>query len=81
MIVCMTCGAVAEKGTTPSVTDTGDCLIIVRNVPCYKCSECSEIIYSGDVVQQLEKIIKAAKELSKTVSQEIAIVEYTHGAA
>ena len=42
-------GAKAEKGYTTSVTDLGNCLLIVRNVPCYKCTECNEIIYTGDV--------------------------------
>ena len=49
-MVCMECGAKAEKGYTTSVTDLGNCLLIVRNVPCYKCTECNEIIYTGDVI-------------------------------
>lgn len=52
---CFECGANAEKSTATSVTDLGNCLIIVRNVPCYKCSECDEIFYTGDVVERLEK--------------------------
>ncbi len=35
-MVCMKCGVKAEKGYTTSVTDLGNCLLIVRNVPCYK---------------------------------------------
>lgn len=73
---CQVCGAATEKGFTTSVTDLGGCLIIVRNVPCYKCSECNEIIYSADVVQHLEKILKAAKKLM----QEISIIDYSHAA-
>lgn len=70
---CMKCGATTEKGFTTSVTDLGNCLVIVRNVPCFKCSECNEIIYTGDVVQQLEKIIDSAKK----VMQEISIIDYS----
>lgn len=73
---CQVCGAAAEKGLTTSVTDLGKCLIIVRNVPCYKCSECSEIIYSADVVQRLETIIEAAKQLM----QEVSIIDYSQAA-
>ncbi len=68
--------AATEKGFTTSVTDLGDCLIIVRNVPCYKCKECSEIIYSADVVQRLEKIIETAKKLM----QEVSIIDYSQAA-
>ncbi len=71
---CQVCGAATEKGQTTSVTDLGGCLIIVRNVPCYKCSECNEVIYSADVVQHLERIIETAKKLM----QEVSIIDYSH---
>lgn len=70
---CMKCGATAEKGFTTSVTDLDNCLVIVRNVPCFKCSECNEVIYTGDVVQHLERIIASAKKLM----QEISIIDYS----
>ena len=73
---CQVCGAAAQKGLTTSVTDLGGCLIIVRNVPCYKCSECNEIIYTADVVQHLEMIIETAKKLM----QEISIIDYSQAA-
>lgn len=73
---CPACGAPAQKGLTTSVTDLDGCLIIVRNVPCYKCSECNEIIYSADVVQHLETIIEAARKLM----QEVSIIDYSQAA-
>ena len=73
---CQVCGASTEKGFTTSVTELGGCLIIVRNVPCYKCSECNEIIYSADVVQHLERIIEVAKKLM----QEVSIIDYSQAA-
>jgi len=60
-MICITCGAKASPGVTTDVTDIGTCLIIVRNVPCYKCNECNEIIYTADVVKQLERIVETAK--------------------
>lgn len=71
---CSTCGASTEKGFTTSVTDLGSCLVIVRNVPCYKCTECNEIVYTGDVVKQLEKIIDTVKH---SIMTEVAIIEYS----
>ncbi|MCL1904120.1 MAG: YgiT-type zinc finger protein [Oscillospiraceae bacterium] len=69
---CISCGANTFSSTTTDVTDLGNCLIIVRNVPCYKCSECDEIIYTGDVIKQLENIT----ETSKKAMSEIAVVDY-----
>ena len=71
-MVCMICGANAEKGFTTDVIDMGDCLIIVRNVPCYKCEKCNEVLYTADVVAHLEKIVEMAKQLM----QEVSIIDY-----
>lgn len=75
-MVCMKCGAKTEKSYTTSVTELGNGLLIVRNVPCYKCTECNEIIYTGDVVKRLEQIVEQAKKFS----QEISIVNYNSAA-
>ncbi len=75
-MVCMECGANVKKGYTTSVTDLGNCLLIVRNVPCYKCTECNEVIYTGDVIMRLEEIAEQAK----LFTQEISIVNYSDAA-
>ncbi|MCM1121862.1 MAG: type II toxin-antitoxin system MqsA family antitoxin [Eubacterium sp.] len=46
--------------------------IIVRHVPCHKCSQCGEVSYSGEVVTRLEEIVEKLKE----VLTEVAVVEY-----
>lgn len=71
-MLCMECGANAKKGYTTDVTDLGSCLVIVRNVPCYKCTECNETIYTADVIKRLDEIVEQAKKLM----QEIAIIDY-----
>ena len=75
-MVCMKCGASADKGYTTDVTDMGNCLVIVRNVPCYKCTECNETIYTADVIKRLEAIVEQAKKMM----QEIAIIDYRRAA-
>ena len=75
-MVCMECGAIVKKGYTTSVTDLGNCLLIVRNVPCHKCTECNEIIYTGDVIKRLEQIAEQAEQFT----QEISIVDYSSAA-
>ena len=74
---CMKCGAEVIKSTTTDVTDLGTCLIIIRNVPCFKCTECAEIIYTGDTVRKLEEIVAQAKrELN-----DISVIDYMRYAA
>lgn len=72
-MLCANCGARAEKGFTTSVTDLGNCLIIIRNVPCYKCTQCNEVIYTGDVLKKNEEIIEHCRKMM----QEISIIDYS----
>ena len=77
-MVCMECGAKAEKGNTTSVSDLGNCLLIVRNVPCYKCTECNEIIYTGNVIKRLEQIKEQAKQFTnKLLKSKIKLTKDT----
>ena len=71
-MLCMNCGSNVEKRFTTDVTDLGNCLVIVRNVPCYKCKECNEVTYTLDVVKHLEEIVSAAKKML----QEVSIIDY-----
>ena len=71
-MLCMNCGSNVEKGFTTDVTDLGNCLVIVRNVPCYKCKECNEVTYTLDVVKHLDEIVSAAKKML----HEVAIIDY-----
>ena len=71
-MLCMNCGISIEKGFTTDVTDLENCLVIVRNVPCYKCKECNEVMYTLDVEKHLEEIVSAAKKML----QEVSIIDY-----
>ena len=71
---CISCGAKTIPGTTSDVTDLKKCLIIVRNAPCHKCIECSEIIFTGDVVKRLGKIVEDVKQSMN----EITVFDYNN---
>jgi len=74
---CIACGAKTMPGTTADVTELKECLVIVRNTPCHKCTECNEILYTGDVVKQLEVVIDSVKQSL----DEIAVIDYRNIAA
>jgi YgiT-type zinc finger domain-containing protein len=68
----MKCGQAAYKSVTSEAIELGFGLLVIRNIPCYKCEECDEIFYTGDVVQKVESIIDEAKRLM----QKIRVIEY-----
>ena len=74
---CFFCKGEKEHSHTIDVTDLGSCIIIVRGVPCYKCTQCGEVTFDLCVGERLEKIVD---ELKNTNS-EIAVVQYSSVAA
>lgn len=69
---CFYCKGVMKDGYSNYMVDLNGHFIIIRNVPCHKCSQCGEVSYSGEVVAQIEKIVSKLRE----TLTEVAIVEY-----
>ena len=59
----MRCGKPAYKSMTSEAIELGFGLLVIRNIPCYKCEECDKIFFTGDVVQKIEEIVDEAKQL------------------
>lgn len=70
---CMKCGSSAFKSTTSEAIEMEFGLLVIRNIPCYKCEECDEIFYTGDVVQKIEEITETVKQ----VMQELTVIDYS----
>lgn len=70
---CMKCGKTAFESTTSEAIEMDFGLLVIRNIPCYKCEECDEIFYMGDVAQKIEHITERVTRFM----QEITIIDYT----
>ena len=73
---CMRCGNETYKSTTTEAIELTGGVLVIRNIPCYKCETCNEIHFTGDVVKHLEKIISLAKQHI----QELSVVNYASAA-
>ena len=69
---CQVCGGDTEKVLLSNMTDWDGGLITIRNTPCCRCPQCSEVFYSADVAHILEVTIQNAKKLK----QEFYLIEY-----
>ena len=69
---CHFCKGSMKPSTTTHFVDLKKCMIIVKNVPCWECAHCGEILLDDEVVARLDSIIKKVSELVT----EIAVVEY-----
>ena len=73
---CIRCGQELYASKTTEAIELENGLLVIRNIPCFKCAECGEIHFSGDVVQKIEKITKDAEKHL----QEVTILEYSSAA-
>lgn len=69
---CFFCKGDMAEATTTHVVELGACIVIVRNVPCLKCTQCGEVVLRGNVVHALERIVSTLQN----VMTEVAIVNY-----
>ena len=72
-MTCFFCKGTMTESTTTHVVDFGNCVIVIRNVPCLKCTQCGETSYTGDIVQNLENVIERVRELMSGV----IVINYT----
>lgn len=69
---CMKCGNDAFESTTCEAIEMDFGILVIRNIPCYKCEECDEIFYTGDVAQKIERITEQVRRLM----QEITVIDF-----
>ena len=74
---CLKCKGVMKSDFTTFTLDTGECCIVIRHVPCLKCNACGEVIYTAEVSENLERIVKSSKQ----ALTEVAVVKYTEAVA
>lgn len=75
--MCMYCkNSELKAATTTHVVNYNNCVIIIKNVPCEECVQCGEKYFSGDIAENLEKIVDEAKK----IVQEISVIDYRKSA-
>ena len=70
---CFFCKGNMSTGSTAHVVNTDKGVIIIRNVPCEKCDQCGETVYTGTIMKQLESMLG---ELNHSMA-EVVIVSFT----
>lgn len=69
----MRCGKNAAFGKKIEAIEMGFGVLVIRNIPCFKCDECDEVFYTADVAQKIEHIMEMVEQLM----QEITVVDYS----
>lgn len=69
---CFYCKGDMQPGYTTHVAELKNCIVIIKHVPCLKCTQCGEVVYTGTTLKKIQVILDKCKE----AMTEIAIVEY-----
>ena len=69
---CFFCKDEMKPGTTTHAVTLQNCVIVVRNVPCMKCEQCGEAVFTGTVMKTLEGIVNTFQN----AMTEVAVVNY-----
>lgn len=72
-MTCFFCKGDMANNTTTFTATLQNTIVVIKNVPCYKCTQCGEVNYPFEVTQRLEKIIDSFKESLS----EISVVNYS----
>ncbi len=75
-MTCFSCKGNMEQATTTYMTEYNSCYIIIKNVPCKKCTQCGEEFINGVTLENIEKILERLKD----ALTEIAVIDYNTAA-
>ena len=74
---CLICrGGTMTESFKPYFAKLKSGYLIVENVPCWKCAQCGEILFSMAVIGKIEKLIAAYEKISDKVS----VIDYQKAA-
>ena len=72
---CLLCKAdamVDDKSTY--FAQIGDCYVIIEHVPCRKCPQCGEVVYSASVMETIDDFL----ERVQNIASKIFIMDYSN---
>ena len=75
-MVCFTCKGDVKKSTTTYMTEVNSCYIIIKNVPCTKCSQCGEEFLVSSVAEKIDSILDNIEK----IASKIFILDYVKAA-
>lgn len=74
---CFSCGGShMVETTTIYVEKLKNGILIIKNVPCKKCSQCGEEFFSMAIMKEIELLSKRAEDMIS----EVMIIDYTKAA-
>ncbi|MCD7883591.1 MAG: type II toxin-antitoxin system MqsA family antitoxin [Lachnospiraceae bacterium] len=65
-----------ENACTTYFAQMSSCYVIIENVPCMKCPQCGEELFSSSVLERIEEILDSLEK----IASKIFIMDYSKAA-
>lgn len=77
ILKCLVCKAdIMNESKSTYFTQLENCYVIIDNVPCMKCGQCGEVVYSASVMEKIDDILEKVKD----IASKIFIMDYEKAA-
>ena len=77
-MTCLLCKGKVQEGFSTFTVDMNGCVVVIKNVPSGIYEQCGETSYNDEVSRKLEQMIQT---ITRTISTEIAVVNFSEKAA
>lgn len=77
--MCVYCGGKLEQTRTDFVEKIDNYVIIIKNVPCEKCTQCGEEYFSSAVAERIESILNNIQRISSEIT--VTVIDYSNKVA
>ncbi|MCC8029454.1 MAG: type II toxin-antitoxin system MqsA family antitoxin [Lachnospiraceae bacterium] len=76
--MCVYCGGNVKNDVADYIEKIGNYIIVIKNVPCEKCSQCGEEYFSSTVARKIESILNSIQKISSEIT--VTIIDYAQAA-
>ena len=74
---CLVCKAdTMTEAKSTYFAQLDNCYVIIENVPCRKCTQCGEVVYSASVMEKIDEILDKVQN----IASKIFIMDYAKAA-
>lgn len=73
--MCAFCGGKLKPDIIDYVEKIDNYIIVIKNVPCEKCTQCGEEYFPGTVAKHLESILNSIQMISSEIT--VTVIDYT----
>ncbi|MCC8151200.1 MAG: type II toxin-antitoxin system MqsA family antitoxin [Lachnospiraceae bacterium] len=76
--MCVFCGGNLKTDVTDYVEKIGNYVVVIKNVPCEKCTQCGEEYFSNTVAKKIESILNGIQRISSEIT--VTVIDYVQAA-